>query len=364
MSNTTTTSSSSASPSPADDFSTSSASSTSAATTTACSTTTSSSSTTTSSSTSKSSAPTGGPVGDDPAASSTATSTTTTSTSTTTSSSSSSAAAAPAETADSAAAPPEDAAAAGAGGGIDVVAEAMAAVRESMGGGGGGEGEGEGGDGGSAGVHHAKRTAEETDKLIRKILFFKNPYDQLESTPEMALNEIRSHYKRLTLIVHPDKCAHPRSGEAIAALSKAIKICENPTQRLPFIEVTEKSREKVNADWKSQGLERTPENEEAYLYDLRRETHAMIIDIEARLQKADEMQRANDKRVKEERQKLQEQIKQQEEQEKKWEERRSERVASWREFVTKKGGGPKSKKPKVTTTGKPIKPPKVRKESR
>lgn len=127
-------------------------------------------------------------------------------------------------------------------------------------------------------------------------------------------------------MVHPDKCLHPQAGDAISgtsllasalfivtALSKAMKICENPSQRMPFVEVVEKAREKVTQDWQKRAIERDELSEEAFQYEVRRETHAMIVDIEKRMQKADEMQRANDKHVKEERFKLQEGIKKKEE---------------------------------------------------
>lgn len=205
-----------------------------------------------------------------------------------------------------------------------------------------------------------KRTAAEVDKLVKKILFFKNPYDVLESQHEMSMDEIRSHYKRLTLMVHPDKCLHPQAGDAISALSKAMKICENPSQRMPFVEVVEKAREKVTQDWQKRAIERDELSEEAFQYEVRRETHAMIVDIEKRMQKADEMQRANDKHVKEERFKLQEGIKKKEEDTKAWESRRTERVQSWRSFVQKKA--PPGKKPKYKAGM--LKPPKLKKDER
>ena len=68
-------------------------------------------------------------------------------------------------------------------------------------------------------------TSEQKDpveKLIKRILFLKNPFDQLESRPEMTKDQIRKQYRKLSLQVHPDRCKHPQAHDATAALSKAI----------------------------------------------------------------------------------------------------------------------------------------------
>lgn len=54
-----------------------------------------------------------------------------------------------------------------------------------------------------------KRTAAEVDKLVKKILFFKNPYDVLESQHEMSMDEIRSHYKRVRRCFYFCLCVDP-----------------------------------------------------------------------------------------------------------------------------------------------------------
>lgn len=48
-------------------------------------------------------------------------------------------------------------------------------------------------------------------------------YNVLGVEPSAASGEIKKRYWRLSLLIHPDKCAHPRANDAFQAVSKASK---------------------------------------------------------------------------------------------------------------------------------------------
>ncbi len=58
-------------------------------------------------------------------------------------------------------------------------------------------------------------------------------YDVLGVEPSATSGEIKKRYWRLSLLIHPDKCAHPRANDAFQAVSKVSKelqVCLSLTQ--------------------------------------------------------------------------------------------------------------------------------------
>lgn len=48
-------------------------------------------------------------------------------------------------------------------------------------------------------------------------------YEVLGVEPTATSGEIKKQYWRLSLLIHPDKCAHPRANDAFQAVSKVSK---------------------------------------------------------------------------------------------------------------------------------------------
>ena len=48
-------------------------------------------------------------------------------------------------------------------------------------------------------------------------------YAVLGVEPSASSAEIKKRYWRLSLLIHPDKCAHPRANDAFQAVSKVSK---------------------------------------------------------------------------------------------------------------------------------------------
>lgn len=234
------------------------------------------------------------------------------------------------------------------------------------------------GDGETKAAAAAAGVDEATDRLIRKILFFKNPYDVLDVRPDTPSERVRKRYRRLTLAVHPDRCTHPRATDAAAALARAAQTLESPAQRRPYAEIMERARKKVADAWDRAGrswrLQRSDGDDdivgggddeeekydERFVYEWRRETHTAICEIEARMARSSEVAQAEEKRKAAELKAAQEQRKAQAEHQRQWEATRDTRVQSWRDFAKKKmsSGAPlvTSKRPRTEKPSSSVEP--------
>ena len=48
-------------------------------------------------------------------------------------------------------------------------------------------------------------------------------YEVVGADPDASANEIKKRYWKLSLMIHPDKCDHPKAQDAFNALSQAAK---------------------------------------------------------------------------------------------------------------------------------------------
>jgi hypothetical protein len=58
-----------------------------------------------------------------------------------------------------------------------------------------------------------------------------SPYDVLGVNHNMAADNMKKRYWKLSLLVHPDKCSHPQAQEAFVLLNKAFKELQDPEKR-------------------------------------------------------------------------------------------------------------------------------------
>jgi DnaJ family protein C protein 8 len=50
-----------------------------------------------------------------------------------------------------------------------------------------------------------------------------NPYDILDLPQEANDQEIKKRFRMLSVLVHPDKCSHPKAADAFHSLEQAYK---------------------------------------------------------------------------------------------------------------------------------------------
>lgn len=50
-----------------------------------------------------------------------------------------------------------------------------------------------------------------------------NPFEQLGINFDATSEDVKRHYRKVSLLVHPDKCSHPRASDAFDILGQAQK---------------------------------------------------------------------------------------------------------------------------------------------
>lgn len=67
------------------------------------------------------------------------------------------------------------------------------------------------------------------DNEVNRILgaFKLNPFEQLGLPFDASLQDVKRQYRKASLMVHPDKCKHPRAQDAFEILGHAVKEVED-----------------------------------------------------------------------------------------------------------------------------------------
>eukprot|EP01023_Acetabularia_acetabulum_P025730 TRINITY_DN24567_c0_g1_i3.p1 TRINITY_DN24567_c0_g1~~TRINITY_DN24567_c0_g1_i3.p1 ORF type:complete len:305 (-),score=72.36 TRINITY_DN24567_c0_g1_i3:224-1138(-) len=212
------------------------------------------------------------------------------------------------------------------------------------------------------------------DNEVNRILWsFKlNPYEKLNLEFTAIEEEIRKQYRKLSLMVHPDKCVHEKASDAFEILKQAQVELLDPEMRGNVDRVLGMAKEEVLAEWRksvkhdgairvekqlnvegSAGVQQKYEQSKAFKEAWKKKGREFLARTEFRKRKivqriADEEQRVKDEIADEKLVNTQLRDHKQN-----WEDKREERVGGWRDFLK---GGEKKKKKKI----KGIKPPKMK----
>jgi len=210
---------------------------------------------------------------------------------------------------------------------------------------------------------------QQINRLLRPgaTYFNLNPFEVLQIDPTTPFEEVAKHYRRLSMLVHPDKnpTMTDRASIAFEAINKAYKMLEDEKERKKCIEVVEEARERVEKmvqekrlKYKSQPIEEdTPDGYKKSLWSV---TCKLFADIE-RLRVREEANKTEErKRKADETTDRQERTKLRKEWDKNYEDSRETRVNSWKSFQTV-AKGKDSVKGKAPTL---FKPPKYKPEAR
>jgi len=207
------------------------------------------------------------------------------------------------------------------------------------------------------------------NEVLRVLGCFKlNPFEHLNLPFDSDLDDVRRQYRKLSLLIHPDKCKHPRANEAFAALAKAQQLLLDPSERDYIVsqinaardELRSERRKKLKRDnaskIKSMVDEGKFENQFEQSDDFRQawkmRVREMLTEQEWRRRKLTMRISEVEGRVKKEEEETREMWKHKREHEEKWEETRENRVSSWRDFQK---GGKKAKRGE-------LRPPKLKTE--
>jgi len=208
---------------------------------------------------------------------------------------------------------------------------------------------------------------QQIERLLRpgSTYFNLNPFEVLQTDPDLPLSDMKKAYRRLSILVHPDKNAGnvEKAQKAFEAVNKAWKMVEDETELKKAKEVIDEAKIKTDAmlkekrkKYKKEGKDQIEEDDPGkYKHACYVMTCKLFADLE-RLRKEGEMKSAESKKRKaEEEEEERERRRVQAEWEKNYEESRTERVTSWRDFQGKRI---------KSTKHKDLRPPKPKPEKR
>jgi DnaJ family protein C protein 8 len=197
-----------------------------------------------------------------------------------------------------------------------------------------------------------------------------NPFEVLQVDHETKIENIKKAYKRLSILVHPDKNPEDdRAQKAFEIVNKAWKILENDVTRNKCLDVYSEAkqrtdlmivekRKKLKKDGKSDDI--PEDNPEKYDHAVYVTVMKLFADMERKRQQQDVRDMEERKRKREQEIEEEEMKEMQKEYAKNFEESREARVSSWQKFQSSNSA--KKKKKKVASSS--FAPPKVKAETR
>ncbi|KAK0356109.1 DnaJ sub C member 8 [Friedmanniomyces endolithicus] len=193
------------------------------------------------------------------------------------------------------------------------------------------------------------------DSEIARILaaFRANAYDVLDLQPGVPDEDIKRTYRKISLLIHPDKSSNPRAPDAFDRLALAHQVLLDEKKRAILDEAIADARMLMMRDLKlTVDSEEVKDPDTVFMGKWKEKVKWVLADNEARRQRQvkAQMQEEGRERRKEEAELTERKRKRDAEVE--WEKTREGRIGSWREF-SKKGvaaGGDKKKK-KMKTLG-------------
>lgn len=210
---------------------------------------------------------------------------------------------------------------------------------------------------------------ERSNEVNRILSCFKlNPFEHLNLPFSSSVDEVKRQYRKISLLVHPDKCNHPQSKEAFGAIAKAQELLLDPQEREYLVTQFNIARDELRAERKKELKKNNAtkikslidegkydlqyENSEDFKQKWKQRVREMLTEQEWRRRKMKMRISEEEGRLKKDEEETREMWKRKREAEQQWEETRENRVSSWRDFMKT---GKKAKKGE-------IRPPKLKTE--
>lgn len=246
---------------------------------------------------------------------------------------------------------------------------------------------------------------ERKQQVERIIKYRLNPFEVLQCRADMPDDEINAGYRKISLMVHPDKCQHPRAEEAFGICKKALAELQEEEKRVFYVEIMGAARLEAERELKQQkkkerealaarnkvtakdvdklraallgGVKKrkreeeeeagtvaadaeefSKEEEDTLAEKTREAAYRILTQLEKRRARAEKVFIENDKRSKAALQEMKTKHNTEEKVEEQWNKDRLDRIDSWRDFQTHgKKMGIKKPKPSVTEKGVSVLPP-------
>ncbi|KAJ6798459.1 uncharacterized protein M6B38_274130 [Iris pallida] len=199
---------------------------------------------------------------------------------------------------------------------------------------------------------------ERDNEVLRILSCFKlNPFEHLNLPFDASADDVKRQYRKLSLLVHPDKCKHPQAKDAFGALAKAQQLLLDPQERDYVISQVNSAKEELRAKRKKElrkdnaskikslvdegKYEQQYERSGEFQQQLKLKVREILTEQEWRRRKMQMRISEEEGRLKKDEEETKEMWKRKREHEEQWEGTRENRVSSWRDFMK---GGKKAKK--------------------
>jgi len=94
---------------------------------------------------------------------------------------------------------------------------------------------------------------ERDNEVVRILSCFKlNPFEHLNLSFDSSTDDVKRQYRKISLMVHPDKCKHPQAQEAFGALAKAQQLLLNDQERDYILTQVHAAKEELKMKRKKQ----------------------------------------------------------------------------------------------------------------
>jgi DnaJ family protein C protein 8 len=185
---------------------------------------------------------------------------------------------------------------------------------------------------------------EVSEKIIQKIISqnsFKNPYSILEIPYDATDDQIKKQYRKLALLIHPDKCRIPQSSDAFHILEEAYSTLLDNDKKNYFKRIYREAKDRIEYQRQIENKKRIKKGlNELPLDNINEEIDNMIKnifkEIEEKKTYSEKMKFIYKKREREENEKQIETEEKKKIMQKNWEKFRDRRVRNWNRFKHKK----------------------------
>lgn len=169
---------------------------------------------------------------------------------------------------------------------------------------------------------------------------FGSAYQILQVSPEASESDITKQYRKLSVLIHPDKCKLDRASDAFQVLNKAYTDTKDPNYNDKYGNVLQlakervrKAREKENAARQKKGEDKLDMDGNDFDKAVLEECERMTSETQQEAGKANSVLEANMKRYEQEAKESKLRRKAEEVEKKKWEKNKDKRAAGWQVFM-------------------------------
>lgn len=177
----------------------------------------------------------------------------------------------------------------------------------------------------------------QVERLTSRI--FSSAYDILQVSPDADEKAIKAQYRKLSTLVHPDKCKHPKAHEAFLIVKKAQDDLLDPSYMDKYKEVFPIAKKTVYDRRKAENPARMKKGEDPLELEGKEFDVAVLAECERILNEeaeevayAERVRKSNEERLEQSRKQRIVEREAEKKRKRIWEKTREQRVAGWRAF--------------------------------